>query len=153
MSGVFGDSFYFIALLNPADHYHTEALRVARTQARLLYTTTWVFVEVADALSSPGLRQHVRRSLGSIAAHPRTRLISANQTWYAKGMDLYADRPDKGWSLTDCISFAVMGELGLAEALTGDHHFEQAGFRALLKAGLIGRAGLRRSRRGGRPSP
>ena len=41
-------------------------------------------------------------------------------------------RPDKEWSLTDCISFEVMAELGLTEALTADHHFEQAGFRALL---------------------
>lgn len=41
--------------------------------------------------------------------------------------------PTRIWSLTDCISFEVMGEFGLTEALTADHHFEQAGFRALLK--------------------
>jgi uncharacterized protein len=46
---------------------------------------------------------------------------------------LYHSRPDKRWSLTDCISFTVMKEEGIAEALTGDHHFEQAGFHALLK--------------------
>ena len=49
-----------------------------------------------------------------------------------QGMDLYARRPDKEWSLTDCISFVVMSQNGLEEALTGDHHFEQAGFRILL---------------------
>ena len=48
-------------------------------------------------------------------------------------MKLYLDRPDKEWSLTDCISFTVMNDEGLAESLTGDHHFEQAGFSALLK--------------------
>jgi len=45
---------------------------------------------------------------------------------------LYRDRADKEWPLTDCISFVVMHDRGLSEALTADHHFEQAGFRALL---------------------
>jgi predicted nucleic acid-binding protein len=133
-SGTFGDSFYFIALLNPADQFHAEAVRMARSRTRLLYTTTWVLVEVADALSTPGLRRHVQQSLAGIAAHPRTRLIPADEAWYDKGMTLFGARPDKSWSLTDCISFAIMTELGLTEALTGDHHFEQAGFRALFKA-------------------
>ena len=51
---------------------------------------------------------------------------------FARGMDLYRSRHDKDWSLTDCISFVVMADEGLAEALTGDRHFEQAGFKALL---------------------
>jgi len=50
-----------------------------------------------------------------------------------RGVTLYASRPDKQWSLTDCISFEIMRERGVTEALTGDHHFEQAGFMALLK--------------------
>ncbi len=48
------------------------------------------------------------------------------------GIDLYAHRPDKGWSLTDCISFVTMERMGIEEALTVDRHFEQAGFRPLL---------------------
>lgn len=50
-----------------------------------------------------------------------------------RSIKLYASRPDKQWSLTDCISFEVMRREGITEALTGDHHFEQAGFVALLK--------------------
>ncbi len=49
------------------------------------------------------------------------------------GFDPYESRPDKDWSLTDCTSFIVMNEFNISNALTGDHHFEQAGFRALLK--------------------
>jgi hypothetical protein len=49
-----------------------------------------------------------------------------------RGLDLFAKRPDKNWSVTDCISFVVMEDEGVAAALTGDNHFEQAGFRALL---------------------
>jgi hypothetical protein len=50
-----------------------------------------------------------------------------------RGLALYAARPDKEWSLTDCVSFLVMQDHGVTEALTADHHFEQAGFVALLK--------------------
>lgn len=51
----------------------------------------------------------------------------------ASVLHLYAARLDKGWSLTDCISFVVMQQHGIREALTGDRHFAQAGFVALLK--------------------
>jgi uncharacterized protein len=63
----------------------------------------------------------------------RVEIAPATSEAFAEGIKLYADRPDKDWSLTDCISFIVMKERGIIEALTGDHHFEQAGFRAALK--------------------
>ncbi len=49
-----------------------------------------------------------------------------------RGVALYADRADKHWSLTDCISFIVMEDRGIRDALTGDHRFQQGGFNALL---------------------
>jgi predicted nucleic acid-binding protein len=133
MNGVFADTFYYLALMNPADQYHAAVVRLARTLRKPVFTTTWVFLEVADAMCSPGLRGQAYHSLVRIAADQETRVIPADQEWYAKGMALYGSRLDKSWSLTDCISFAVMTELGLTEALTGDHHFEQAGFQALMK--------------------
>ncbi len=133
MIGVFADSFYYIALLSPSDFYHAEAVRFTQTAKTPIITTTWVFVEVADALCSIGNRRHVRHSLNTIAAHPQTQVIAADEVWFARGLALYGARPDKGWSLTDCISFEVMEELGLPDALTGDHHFEQAGFRAIFR--------------------
>ena len=42
------------------------------------------------------------------------------------------DRLDKEWSLTDCVSLAVMEKEQIKEAFTSDHHFEQAGFVKLL---------------------
>jgi predicted nucleic acid-binding protein len=52
---------------------------------------------------------------------------------FERAIEFYGRRADKAWSLTDCVSFVVMADLGITDALTGDHHFEQASFRALLK--------------------
>ncbi len=65
-------------------------------------------------------------SVGSL--DPGTEIIGPDIPLYEHGLDLYARPPDKAWSLTDCISSVVMTERGLTEALTGDNHFEQAGF-------------------------
>ena len=58
--------------------------------------------------------------------------MDASPELFERGLALYNARPDKEWSLTDCISFVVMADQGLAEGLTGDRHFDQAGFKALL---------------------
>jgi predicted nucleic acid-binding protein len=63
---------------------------------------------------------------------PKVMILPSDNQLFQKGVHLYASRPDKEWSLTDCISFVVMTQQRLTEALTGDRHFEQAGFRALL---------------------
>ena len=59
--------------------------------------------------------------------------VAANDELFEQGVGLYDERHDKQWSLTDCISFVVMKQRNLQDALTGDHHYEQAGFTALLK--------------------
>jgi len=64
---------------------------------------------------------------------PDARILGPTPELFERGVELFRQRPDKEWSLTDCISFVAMHEAGITEALTGDHHFEQAGFRALLK--------------------
>jgi predicted nucleic acid-binding protein len=63
----------------------------------------------------------------------RFTVIPATAQLFDDGLELYRHRPDKDWSLTDCIPFMVMQQRGIVEAFTGDHHFEQAGFVALLK--------------------
>jgi len=68
-----------------------------------------------------------------LQSSPDVRIVSSSDDWFERGVELYRQRPDKEWSLTDCISFAVMREMKISEALTGDHHFEQAGVKALLK--------------------
>ena len=60
-------------------------------------------------------------------------IVPASSELFSKGFAFFTSRPDKDWSFTDCISFVVMRERGITNALTADHHFEQAGFVALLK--------------------
>jgi predicted nucleic acid-binding protein len=68
-----------------------------------------------------------------LRANSDTVIFPATEQLLQEGIDFYAQRPDKEWSLTDCISFVVMTREQITDALTGDRHFEQAGFNAVLK--------------------
>jgi predicted nucleic acid-binding protein len=133
MTEVFADAFFYIALLNPSDRHHEAALDATRALRSQPVTTEWVLLEVADALSAPAVRLHVHRFLTQVATDANTLVVVSESSWYSRGLKLYGSRADKSWSLTDCISFEVMRERGISQALTGDQHFVQAGFRALLQ--------------------
>ena len=133
MTEMFADSFYYIAMLNAADRAHAGAMTASATLFRPAVTTVWVLVEVADALCAPAVRGKTHRFLQSLRSHATTTVIADLEPWLTRGLALYARRPDKAWSLTDCISFEVMAERGITDALTADHHFTQAGFLALLQ--------------------
>ena len=133
MSAVFADACYFLARLNPGDESHEQAVRVGTQETRPIVTSAWVLTEVADAMSSPANRPAFLRLLETLKSSQDVKIIPATADLFNSGVQLYAERADKEWWLTDCISFVVMADGGLADALTGDHHFEQAGFKALLK--------------------
>jgi predicted nucleic acid-binding protein len=128
---VFGDAFYWVALLNRRDSYHDRVKRHAIAYRGSILTTQWVLAEVADALAASKVRESVRPFFQELASSDAFTLLDATGSLFRRGLDLYHDRPDKHWSLTDCISFVVMKEHGVSEALTGDQHFAQAGFTAL----------------------
>jgi predicted nucleic acid-binding protein len=132
MSEIFADAFYFIALLNPSDQFHGAAVQATNAINNKIITTLWVLMEVADALSAPAVRQRTHQFLNHVGADPNTTVIRDVDPWYSRGVQLFGRRADKNWSLTDCISFEVMSDRGVTDALTGDHHFTQAGFQALL---------------------
>jgi len=133
MTPCFGDTFFFLALLVEGDEAHKQAVRAITTLKRELYTTTWVLTEVADGMAAPATRGMFIPFLQFMISHPKVVIVPTTDDLFGRGVDLFGKRPDKGWSLTDCISFAVMREHGMTDALTGDRHFEQAGFVALLK--------------------
>jgi predicted nucleic acid-binding protein len=129
---VFADTAYYLALLNVRDELHERATALTPGFNDRLLTTTWVLVEVADALSRPAFRSTVVEFIQSLQVDPQVTIVPANQELFDQGFDLYSRRPDKERSLTDCISNIVMQERGLTEVLTSDRHFEQMGFRTLL---------------------
>lgn len=133
MNARFADSFYYLAIINPNDAFHERAVRVSDCFEGQVVTTAWVLTEVADALAAPAQRASFLSLLETLRDDAEVTIVPAQEDIFEAGIDLYARRPDKEWSLTDCISFIAMQEHGITEALTGDHHFEQAGFVALLR--------------------
>lgn len=133
MNYLFVDTFYLLALLHPADEAHEKALLLARTHRATFVSTQWVLTEVADGCADPIDRVRIADFPAVFERQTNVTIVPASDDWFHRGMNRYRDRPDKEWSLTDCISFLVMEDLAISQALTGDHHFEQAGFIALLK--------------------
>jgi len=133
MNELFADTFYFLALLSPSDKASQRARAITANQRSRLVTTAWVLTELANALCKREARAGFLETLRALRSDPTAVIVGPEQRWFDAGLDLYSARPDKDWSLTDCISFVVMQDRGIADALTGDRHFEQAGFRALLK--------------------
>jgi len=133
MKTVFADTFYFLALLDSREQRHLQALEASRDSELLLVTTEWVLAEFGDAYCQPQDRSAFVSLYRSMLDHPRFKIVPADTLRFQRGVDLFARRSDKEGSLTDCLSFLVMTEEGICEALTGDNHFEQAGFVALLK--------------------
>ena len=128
---VFADAFFWIALLNRRDEYHPVVRDFAMGFQGRMVTTHWILSEVADAFAGSSARQTIKALVTALENDPSVLLLEASAELFHQGLDLYHKRPDKHWSLTDCISFVVMGDRGLSEALTGDHHFAQAGFRPI----------------------
>ena len=135
MDRVFVDTAAWIALINLSDALHTRAQQVTRMlgeQNTLLVTTDFVLLEVADALSAPSFRTKTVAFLNGLRQLIILEIIPADPSLLADDWELYSQRPDKEWSLTDCISFAAMMQGQITRAFTSDRHFEQAGFTKLL---------------------
>src|SRR5258706_10787906 len=133
MKRYLGDTFFFIALLNETDEAHERATALMQEFQGQMVTTKWVLAELANALASPLSRARCVAYIRFLQIEPGIEIVADEDELFERGLRLYEQRLDKEWSLTDCISFVVMQRKRIKEALTGDHHFEQAGFVALLK--------------------
>ena len=132
---VFADTCYWIALLNRRDAWHETALLLAEgPETEQILTSEMVLTELLNFMAEYGAENRLvtvalirgLQSNPDINVEPQT----SGQFWAA--VDYYSARPDQEWGLVDCASFQLMQTHHIREALTNDHHFEQAGFTALL---------------------
>jgi predicted nucleic acid-binding protein len=135
MSQFFADTFYWGALFYQRDSWHDRTLAFSRTLTPIdrLWTSDAVLTEVLAMFSGAGeyLRQGAARRVRALLSDTRVVLIPATHELFLEGFALYEQRPDKAYSLTDCMSMQIMRREGLTEVLTNDRHFSQEGFRVL----------------------
>ncbi len=133
MSAIFLDTVYLLALINPNDAWRAKALEWAAKISGPLVTTDAVLTEVADALCRSDRRAWAVAAIRDLRSDPKVTCVPGSAELFGKGFQLYERRADKDWSLTDCISFVVMRDRKIRQALTADIHFMQAGFEAVLR--------------------
>lgn len=139
MPNVFADTSGWAHLFDPKEPHHSSATTIYhRTQQRgyKLIATNYVVAELASLLISPLRipRPRIITYIEGLRASPYVEIIHIDPTLDQQAWRLFSARQDKNWSLVDCVSFIVMQQRSITDALTTDHHFEQAGFIRLLKS-------------------
>jgi len=130
---IFLDTGYFLALFNPRDRLHARAITWSRCTREPLVLSEYVLWECVNAFSGLPGRKSAYAIVQYVEVERGCELVSASPALLRAGLTLHRQRQDKEWSLTDCISFHIMQERGIRQALAYDQHFEQAGFIALLR--------------------
>jgi predicted nucleic acid-binding protein len=133
---VFLDTAFALALANPHDLLHERAIQLAdqlEAAHTRLVTTRAVLLEIGNSLAKVRYRAASVQLLTSLETDSNVEIVPLTDDLYERAFQLYWQRPDKEWGLTDCVSFVVMQARGLTSALTPDKHFQQAGYQALLR--------------------
>ena len=132
---MFADTFYWVALTNPADARYQDAVAVDdMLTGATIFTTDEVLSEFLTFFAGDDwLRNRAARTVLELLNDPDVRVIPQSRESFLEGLELYRQRPDKNYSLTDCISMQTMRRYAITEALTNDRHFEQEGLRAIFR--------------------
>lgn len=131
----FVDTLYLVALFNPRDQWHERAIEAADLVSETdLVTTEDILVELLNFFSEYGekSRRGAVAQVEGILRGANIEVLPQSHETFMSGLALYKARPDKGYSLTDCISMHAMREQGITDILTHDDHFRQEGFTVLL---------------------
>ena len=135
MTRIFIDTLYWIARINPRDQWHERTIQAtAAIDPFQGVTSEAVLIEVANYFCAfgPDIRAMVSALIRDIIDDPTVETVSQTRQLVLSGIELYAARPDKRYSLTDCLSMVIMREYGITQILTHDNHFAQEGFSILL---------------------
>ena len=131
MKPLFADTFYWLALLNPGDNWHQTVLNYTHQHLdQELVTSDGVLDEMLNYASTRGIvmREKALALYAYVIRSPLITIIPYTPNLREKGLELYAKRSDKSYSITDCISMVIMKQLGIQDILTHDKHFTQEGF-------------------------
>jgi len=136
MRQIFADTFYWIALCNQRDQWHQEVVNFSQQlKGTKLVTSDAVLNELLNYYAQFGseMRLGVSQRAREILRNKNIQVITHTRAVFIEGLDLYANRLDKGYSLTDCMSMIIMDRLKISEILTHDKHFTQEGFLILFQ--------------------
>jgi uncharacterized protein len=130
----FMDTAFVLAVVNPKDTFHeaAKALLPRVRAAREVWLHDGILIEVANGLAGRN-RSAAVDFIENSYNEANTHVVPLARELLNRAIELYRNRPDKDWGLTDCILFVIMQDEGLTDALTSDYHFVQSGFRALLR--------------------
>jgi len=136
MRTIFADTFYWTALLNPRDEWHIRVISFSKNLVSVrLVTTDEVLTEFLNFFSGYDMkmRQSVIERIQDILQNDYVQVIPQSHDTFLAGLELYRQRFDKQYSLTDCISMQTMKQREITEVLTHDRHFKQEGFTILFE--------------------
>ena len=136
MTSLFLDANFVIALEVSDDQHHNEGTEHWKTLIDIplsLVTTSYVFDEVVTFLNSRRQHDKAVRVGNNLRSAANIELVQVDEPLFYEAWSYFGQHADKTYSLTDCVSFVLMKRLGIAEALTFDKHFVQAGFTKLPK--------------------
>ena len=138
MTEIFVDTGYHVALVDPRDELHGVALargEALRLDHATFVTTASVLVEFLTFLSGAGERIRAAgvQYVEELQASSEFSVVPDSPALFRAGLDLYAARPDKSYSMTDCMSMVVCRDRGINDVLTYDRDFTQEGFVAMLR--------------------
>ncbi len=133
MEKAFVDTSFILAIVSEKDELHQKAKELIKTHGKFLWLTTdLVLYEVANSLAR-NAKPQAQKIIVDFLEADGIEIIYASPALFRKGFALYCDYADKTWGLIDCVSFIVMRENNITDALTNDKHFQQAGFKALMR--------------------
>ena len=136
MKQVFADTLYWVASITPGDPWHAPTVQaVAALGPMHLVTTEEVLVEFLSAYAGRGayLRREALQTVRAILRNVHVTVRPQTHQSFMTGLDFYASRADKAYSVVDCISMHTMRQMSITEVLTNDHHFTQEGLTILIK--------------------